>query len=241
MSTAANAAMLREMAIQAAVALEQQSSTRSCARLSFIDSGFSTKAEWLAARQRAMASKPSLLDVEALYSGPSREPKSTAGWTEIFLNPAEAGACGSAGASIAAGHSIVAVANLASAAECEALLSELKASCEREADNRLEEPHCPTSRTNQQGGSTTLVSERQPDLFAPSAGQREIPDLQRIPTVGLGAEGQSLCNELLLRALEWVDSDLPALATAAFGGAFAATLRSQGKPCVDHPGLEFNK
>jgi len=191
----------------------QEANTLSSARLSFIDSAFSTKADWLAARQSAAAarqpaSQPASLGAEAPSSASCREPHSTPGWTEVFLNAAEAGACSTAGASVAAGHSLIVVSSIASAAECETFLTEVQAFHERTRTLRPEPPHWPTNR---------------------------------IPTDRLGARTQALCNEVLLRALELVDSGFPEFSRAGFGGSVAASLRSQGKHCVDDPTLDFNR
>ena len=225
-----NAAMLRELAIQAAVSHSRQADTASMLRelairaavsqsvprdsgggqlgTSFISSGFSSKAAWLAAKQRAEASPQpdSPPEHEVASSIPAREPQSTPHWSEVFLNVAEAGACHNAGQSVARGHSVLVVSNIASVAECAALLA----------------------------GAQDFQDIPEID------GPKQL-DTCRIPVAGLGPDSQYLCNEVLLRALDLVDGEHSALSSAVFGEPLAATLRSQATRCVDSRGLEFNK
>lgn len=205
-----NAAMLRELAIQAAVSRSGQSRGTGSGQLgtSFIDSNFSSKAAWLAAKQRAEASpQPDApLETEVASSIPPREPQSTPHWSEVFLNVAEAGACQNAGASVAGGHSVLVVFNIASVDECAALLAGVR--------DFHEIPEIDASKRL---------------------------DTSRIPIAGLGPDSQYLCNEVLLRALDLVDGEHSALSSAVFGEPLAATLRSQATRCVDSRGLEFNQ
>lgn len=219
-----NAALLRELAIQAAVAHHSSRSKEavtaqvSAAHCSFIESGFTTKAAWKAAQERHANTAADNAALQALPTPPRsvdsprrlrREPHITSNWTEVFIDVVEAAACASVGASIAAGFSVLVVPAFSSAAECEAMLSGMHAFHEREGTLRFDYPRWPTSRT---------------------------------PVAKLDAPTQSLTNELLLRALEMVDADLPNLATDLFSAPVAAALRAQDDALItDNRALQFNK
>eukprot|EP00966_Prymnesium_polylepis_P235513 5447175-Prymnesium_polylepis.1 len=81
--------------------------------MSFIDSGYSSRAAWLEATSRAQAGESRASSGPASASPPAaRRPPGVGsgsvapGWTEVFLCD-EAGICSSTPAAVAAGHSVL--------------------------------------------------------------------------------------------------------------------------------------
>ena len=60
-----------------------------------------------------------------------------------------------------------------------------------------------------------------------------------MPIVGLATSAQAICNELLLRAMELLDAELPALTEDLFDTPLAPELRASGELCSSSASLSF--
>ena len=104
-------------------------------------------------------------------------------------------------------------------AECDALLTATEtASRVRSGATRSETP----------GALSVGLACRLEQPCAPMASHGRV----RMPVVGLGASAQSVCDELLLRAMELVDAQLPDLTSELFGSPLAPALRGDSGRAV---------
>ena len=200
MSNALNAAMLREMALQAALAhsLKRASLNEPC-RTSESELPAGPTSTRPAAAEEASAAVPvvSAASVEDASLVAAREAQSGSGWTELMINPPMASACDTAAAAVAAGHSVLFLTDLVVPEECSALLAGVEAHMD------------PTQA------------------------------ITRLPIVGLHNSTQATCDQILLRALEIIDAELPGMSTQLFGEPVAALVR--GEQCIQSTELEFNQ
>lgn len=114
--------------------------------------------------------------------------------------------------------SVVSVPAFASAAECEALLCDATAVAEGVRSGRVASERAGTL-------SATLACRlEQPSM--PSC----VPGRVRLPVAGLAAGTQALCSQLLLRALDLVEKELPATTGELFGSGFVAELHASSEP-----------
>ena len=145
-------------------------------------------------------------------------------WSELFLNPAQAAKTHNAAEAIAFGHSVL-MGGLASTEECIAIASLATA-------------------------SAAMSAKR--DVAAPGEAGYQRSTCIRMPVQEtFDAAGQALCEELLMRALRFLATELPStdgsLLLALFGGTPASLLGnrrlsfSQGEPAVNvyREGAEF--
>jgi len=189
---------------------------------------------------RQFAGPESAIDVAVQgYHKQLRTPMTLPRLREIFLNREQAGACKSYAESVARGHSILEVHALATSSEVEALKSEALALVE--ATDGEAQPWSADLTSDALTFEQRIVAQRTAYLKAglrwrtstvlPSgsaAGRHRMPIDK-----SLTAEGQALCDELLVRALSLLDARLK---NALFDGCFA-----QGPlTCVRNPRLAFS-
>ena len=146
----------------------------------------------------------------------SREPSSTAAWTEYYTNAAEAGECSSAAESIMRGHSVVSFDHLVTAAECDMLHAAATTAGEKIQTGR--------ARSEASGGLSATLALRleQPVVPTVTAGRVRMPVSHTFHRAI-----RSLVDELLLRTLEAVDAELPALSTLLGHTGLAEELRQR--------------
>ena len=114
--------------------------------------------------------------------------------------------------------SVLAVPAFASAAECEALLSDATAVAEQVRTGRVASERAGTL-------SATLACRlEQPSM--PSC----VPGRVRLPVAHCSAATQALCSRLLLRALDLVEGALPDATDELFGSGFVAALHTSAEP-----------
>ena len=150
-----------------------------------------------------------------------RTAASGSGWTEVFINAAEAGVTRTTADAVAQGHSLL-LLELASVSECESLRSEASHfACE----HRLAES---SEGTDYKGISCQGFEEVPgPEIVMP---------VVRLPIMEmLGFTGQALCDTLLVRGLALLRRDHPTLLPQLFGDILAA----EDAGVTTHPQLTF--
>ena len=146
-----------------------------------------------------------------------REPAQGEGWSEIFIDAGQAGACSGAAESLECGHSVLLIPGLGSATEYKTLLAEATTCAASVKAGRA------VSVTP--GALSVGLACRLEQPCAPHCS----PGRVRMPVAGLRPAVQKTCDELLLRALEFVDKAVPSLNSILFGQSPAAALRAEGE------------
>ena len=155
-----------------------------------------------------------------------REPVASTLWTEIILNDA-AVTC-TLHEAVAEGHSILIVHELATPAECAALLS---AACAK-----AEAVHAGQTSSQNPGKLSTSLALRLEHSTAPMTS----PGRVRMPLACLGSAAQASCDCLLLRTLDLLEAHAPALDRELFGEtSLAAMLRQSDQPIFSSSSLAF--
>ena len=154
-----------------------------------------------------------------------RRPHACDTWSEVFISP-DAEACGSAAESVVCGHSLLVVKELATAAEC--------CSLHEAATIAAEKVRAGHTRSEASGAlSATLACRLEQPCVATCTDGRV-----RMPIVTFHRAVRTLCDELLLRALDLVDAETPELAEH-LGRGLAADLRCAAQPLATSPLLTF--
>lgn len=162
-----------------------------------------------------------------MVAGPPRprSPTRGVGWSEVFLDATAAGL--DTATALATGHSILVCPDFASTDEIRTLLEDglTTAHKVRIGETRSETP----------GALSVGLASRleQPCAIMSSPGR------VRMPVVRLGRPVQSVCDALLLRALELLDTELPDATRTCFGERLAPEFRATGEPMATSPQLQF--
>ena len=159
-------------------------------------------------------------------TAPQREPASGHGWSEQFLDAAAAAACSTA-ESVANWHSVLSVPAFASSSEIETLLVAATATAVDVQAGKV--------RSETPGALSVGLACRLEQPCAPMLSHGRV----RMPIVGLTVAAQAACNELLLRAMELLDAELPALTEDLFDQPVAPELRASGELCASSHSLTF--
>ena len=156
----------------------------------------------------------------------ARRPAACDAWIEVFISPEYAATCDNAAESVVRGHSLLVVNEMATAAECSSLHDATLVAAEK-----IRAGH---ARSEASGSlSATLACRLEQPCVATCTSGRV-----RMPIATFHRAVRTLCGDLLLRALELVDADLPELAEL-LGRGLAAELRSAAQPVATSPLLTF--
>jgi hypothetical protein len=118
----------------------------------------------------------------------TRTPAETSSWSEVFINPAEAGATPNTSVSLALGHSLLVVHALCSDHDCDTLL-----------------------------GAASSVAARFEGMAPAGANSSRFRLEVANPALGFSREVAALCDSLLLRTTSLLESSLPGLVEMLFG------------------------
>jgi len=151
-----------------------------------------------------------------------RRPVSGVGWRELFLSDAATAEAVPLEFSLKCGHSLLVLDGVATPEECASLLGE-----SAEVAARVRAQHFVASESDESEGDDGLAGDSSDDsaLALPPAQCLMLSNKTRIrmPVRDmLSAQGQGICDVLLLRALARVRGTIPELARLLFGDCLEA-------------------
>ena len=146
-------------------------------------------------------------------------------WSEVILEEANVH---SFPESVAEGGSVIVVPDFASASECASLWEVASTKATQVEEGR--------AGSQQLGQLSMSLACRLEHSHLPTL----TPGRVRMPIAGLGVSTRTLCDELLLRALDFVEQEIPSLASDLFGEtSLAGEVRASGQPVYCSSSLTF--
>jgi hypothetical protein len=140
------------------------------------------------------------------------------GWRELFFSEtsSDAGSTQSAAESVADGHSVLILPDLASVEECDALLAEAIHLAGHVRKEHFGEGSEDEDETEQEKDSTAILPPAH-CLMLSNASRIRMP-----VTSMFSDDGQRVCDAMLLRALTLVETEIPELSKSLFGACLKA-------------------